>query len=162
MKYGKFVAQKSIELNQKEKDFFFQYFMNMINNHNIPVSFDKMEKTTHNTYILNFNQNQNIIGKNIHKERITGFSGLFITINKNIGFLDVTDWNVHNSIQKDFDNVPPFQYSITMNVVGKLKPYRKKTEKHIFIPNSYQYGTEFSDFNFNENFKILKEKLTIQ
>ena len=86
MKYGKFVAQQSIELNQKEKDFFFQYFMNMINNHNIPVSFDKMEKTTHNTYILNFNQNQNIIGKNIHKERITGFSGLFITINKNIGF----------------------------------------------------------------------------
>lgn len=162
MKYKKFVNEKNLVLTQQEKDFFYQYFMNMVYNNNLPLTFDKMEQTDKNNYIFNFIANKDIKGRNKDNERITKFTNLFVVINKSSGYLDATDWLKDNELKKDYDNAPQFQYNVVVNINGNYIPYRCKKTKQIHIPNMYQYGTEFTDINYNEYFNILSNKLNVK
>lgn len=155
-----FVSEKQIELTQQEKDYFYKYFFALIHKYNIPLAFDKVHNKN-NTYTFIFIPTTEINGRNINKDRVIDFSGVFFSVRKNIGYLDVTDWNKETTKIKDFDNAPQFQYSVQIVPCGYIKPYKKQKPQGIFVKDSYQYGTDFNDINLDNAVYELYKKLSI-
>lgn len=161
MKIGNFVSEKQIELTQQEKDIFYKYFISLIHKYNIPLMFNRVIKTETNSYYFEFQATKEIKGRNRLKDRIELFTGVSFVVQKNVGFLDVTDWKKDTKCVKDYDNAPPFQYSVNLIPCGYIKPYKKQKPRSMFVKDHYKYGTEFTDINLDNAIYDLYKILTI-
>lgn len=162
MKYGKFVSENSLEISQNELDYFVNVLKDKIKEYDLPFSFSEVKTDISlNSYHIIFNCDEEISGRNINKERIMFVNSFFVALRKSSGYLDITDWYKDKEIKKDYNNAPPFQYSTTFCFVCNYKPYKCKNTRSANVKDNYQYGTEFSDFNFDNCFSSIKEKITM-
>lgn len=162
MKYGKFVSEKSLEISQNELNYFINLLKDKVKEYDLPFSFSEVKTDISlNSYHIIFNCDEEISGRNINKERIMFVNSFCIALNKSSGYLDDTNWYVDKERKKNYVDAPPFQYSTTFCFVCYYKPYRSKKSYGANVKDGYQYGTEFSDFNFDNCFSSIKEKITM-
>lgn len=90
--------------------------------------------------------------RNAKRDRILSFSKVIFKVFKNTGFLDGTP---HGESYKDNKSAPEFQYSANIKYI----PYRCRRKSCIEIPNSFQYGTDIDDINFDSALCYLANKM---
>lgn len=56
-------------------------------------------------------------------------------------------------------NTPEFQYSLNILIQGKQIRYKCRNIESISLKNSFQFGTELSDFEFSSTFYDLYRTL---
>lgn len=162
MKYGKFVSENNLVISQNELDYFINLLKDKVKEYDLPFSFSKVSTNLgFNSYHIIFNCDKEISGRNINKERIMFVNSFFVALKKSSGYLDDTNWYVDKERKKNYVDAPPFQYSTTFCFVCNYKPYRSKSTRSANVKDNYQYGTEFSDFNFDNCFSSIKEKITM-
>lgn len=164
MKYGKFVAEENVQLSENEINYFVNYFMDLVTKYDLPLKMVYNENnSTNNEYNIYMESTSEIIGRNLLKDRVTSFKCITIHIRKRIGYIDATDWSKPTqSIVKDYYNAPDYQYVINIEIDGTIIPYRKRNEEKMFVKGAYQYGTDYSDFDYNDLFATLRNHLTIK
>lgn len=162
MKYKNFVSEERLEISQNEIDYFVNHLKEKVKEYDLPFSFvDVKTDIGLNSYHIIFNCNKEICGRNINKERIMFVYGFFVALRKTSGYLDDTNWYVDKERKKNYIDAPPFQYETTFGFDCNYKPYRSKSTCGANVKDNYQYGTEFSDFNFDNCFSSIKEKITM-
>lgn len=163
MKYGNFVSETNMELSENDIKYFVKYFMDMVTKYDLPIKLINHESDrSNNSYKIYFESNTEIAGRNLLKDRVISFNGITIIIHKANGYLDATDWgNGFNGFVKDYENAPEYQFNVNIDIDGMIKPYRKRNEEKMSIVNTYQYGTEYSDFDYNKSFDILRDCLIV-
>jgi hypothetical protein len=163
MKYEKFVSEEGVEISQNEIDYFVNHLKEKVKEYDLPFSFSEVENDiSPTTYHIIFNCDKEICGRNINKERIMFVYRFFVTLRKSSGYLDDTNWYVDKERKKNYIDAPPFQYETTFGFDCYYKPYRSKSARCFAnVKDNYQYGTEFSDFNFDNCFSSIKEKITM-
>lgn len=171
MKYGNFVREKNFALSDEEEAILVRNIQeNLINKYNLPLQFayvetlkDKVAIHNNAMYIyLNAKPGVKIQGRNKDKERVLSFEKVGFIVTKSSGYLDVTDWNNPTSgREKDYDNAPKYQYHISIDIRAEIIGYKQRNKRSMYIEDFTDYGTEFSDFDWDKWFKSISDKLTI-
>ena len=171
MKYGKFVTTGYKTFTESEIRGFekkFKAIMKALFCDDFKASVI-IQKADLNTYypqeplIITFTLPKVEDERNAKGDRILSFSKVIFKVFKETGFLDTWDWThdgtPHGDSYKDYKNAPEFQYSAKINTDGKYIPYRCRRETWIETPNSFQYGTDIDDINFDSALRYLANKM---
>lgn len=161
--FGNFVGKKDLELTNEEKEMFMNFFkMKLFNYHN--CNFEKVLTiqnvkeecyttfTDFKSYYFIFKPKESLNGRNIKRDRVIDFSGISFIIRKESGFLEVKN-------KEENINAPEFQYSLNILIQGKQIRYKCRNIESISLKNSFQFGTELSDFDFSNTFYDLYRTL---
>lgn len=166
MKYGKFVAKGFEVFTEEEIRAFEQKFKRQVSafaheKAAVSVTIHKADLSkpySHDFMEVCF-QFPKIEGmRNATGDRILFFSKVTFFVEKEVGYLDTWDWSKgapKDESYKDYQNAPEFQYQANMYTNGRYIPYKCRRECFIDEKDSFQYGTEIDDINFNNSLNYL-------
>lgn len=99
-------------------------------------------------------------GRNSKKVRIFNAGSVGILFYKTKGYLEVKNGETDpNRFYHDFDNAPEFQYSASLFCEGSECRFRCRNKQSIQMreESPFKYGTELSDLDYSNLFRLINE-----
>ena len=96
--------------------------------------------------------------RNAKGDRILSLSEVTFDVSKEVGYLDTWDWGKgapKDDSYKDYKSAPMFQYQAFIYTNGKYIPYKGRNKACIPTKDSFQYGTEVDDIDFDNSLNYL-------